>query len=73
MKANLINIGRSNVNREIKLPNFDSDDLQLEFLLKEVSKHLMSRDISIEETSPESNEFTVYAGCRSVGKVLIHP
>ena len=61
MKYKLINIGRDKVNREI---NIDDQNQ----LMKEVKKHLLSRDVELI-TDDEGESFRVYAGVRRVGTV----
>lgn len=61
MKYKLINIGRNKVNCEVDVGNQSK-------LLKEVGKHLMSRNIELI-TDDEGKSFRVYAGVRRVGTV----
>lgn len=66
MKVNLINIGRNNINR-----SFELKELNWTKIAKEVSKHLASKGIDIEEDPNTHNGYNVIAGFRTVGKITI--
>jgi len=65
MKYELINIGRNKVSRVVEITDLDS-------LIPEVKKHLMSNDVTIsfgidDDTIPFFGR--IYAGIREVGQV----
>lgn len=66
MKVNLIDIGRYRVNR-----SFELKELNWTKIAKEVSKHLASKGIDIEEDPEVHNGYKVIAGFRTVGKITI--
>lgn len=68
-KINLIDIGRSNYTQEF-IKEFSDMDKRDEWLLSEVMKHLLSRNVYLDETS-EKGVWSVFAGFHTVGKVRI--
>lgn len=65
MILKLINLGRNKVNKEIDL-NFPSYSA----IVKEVKKHIASKNPDIEETD-DPHTFDVFAGVRNVGQIWV--
>lgn len=64
MEIQLINLGRNNINKTVVVKNEKA-------MWRELSKHLMSKDIELSETD-EPNKYDVYVGVfRNVGQILI--
>lgn len=63
MKAQLIDLGRGKVNKEIEVKNTKE-------LHKEIGKHIASKGWGMEETE-ETNMWKITSGWSTVGKVKI--
>lgn len=63
IKAQLINVGRSNINKTIEVKDVKS-------LHKEIGKYVISKNWGMEEGENE-NEWEITSGWRTVGKVII--
>lgn len=63
MEIQLINLGRNNVNKTVTVKNENE-------MWREIKKHLLSKDIELTETD-EPNKYTVWAGMRNVGELII--
>jgi len=62
MYFKLVDVGRSKVNRITECHTEQE-------LLKEVCKHLLSREVSIVWTDQNQTNASIYAGVRPVGKI----
>ena len=64
MKAQLIDLGRGKINKEVEVPDTKS-------LHKEIQKHLASKNWNMYESDSEPGIWLIDAGFRTVGKVKI--
>lgn len=63
MKIQLIDLGMRKVNKTVTVKDENA-------MWREIGTHLMSKNISLVETDTE-NKYTVYAGVRSVGHIIV--
>lgn len=76
MKFKLVDVGRSKATREVDLDQKrvvvsirDRGRVVETALLREVRKHLMSRDVGISFTADGKTGMVVVGGCRPVGDI----
>ena len=64
MKVQIINLGRNNVNKEVYVKD-------IEALKREISRHVIYDDWTLEESRKEDNEYYVIHGMDVIGAVKI--